>query len=65
MTRSTAILDAALTVQRWQRQFPPAQHWRATHYLALRIGCAPQWPAIEDAILRRLLAEDEPVRAAA
>jgi hypothetical protein len=65
MTRPDALLDAALTVQRWQRQFPPSQHWRATHYIAHRLDCYPAWGAIEEAILLRLIAEDEPLRLAA
>ena len=65
MTYETAILDAAMTVQRWQRQYPPAMHWRATHYLAQRLCCYPAWHAIEEAIVLRLLTEDEPVRLAA
>lgn len=65
LTRDAALLDAALTVQRWRRQFPPAMHWRATHYLAHQLGCYPAWDAIEDAIVRRLLAEGAAARIAA
>ena len=65
MTRAAALIDAAMTVQRWQRQYPPAMHWRATHYIAQRLICYPAWNTIEEAIVRRLLTEDEPVRLAA
>lgn len=65
MTRSAALLDAALTVQRWQRQFAPWLHWRVTHYLAQRLGCYPAWTAIETEIVRRLLDESNAARRAA
>ncbi len=73
MTRSSAILDAALTVQRWQRLYP-SNRWAPSHHcwnvrvmrdIAHQLGCYPAWDSIEDAIVRRLLAEDAPLRLAA
>jgi hypothetical protein len=66
MTRDAALIDAAMTVQRWKRQFPPAMHWRMTHYIAHRLGCYPTWDAIEAEIVRQLLADgDDAARLAA
>ena len=60
--RAAALLDAAMTVQRWQRQFPAWQHYRMTRHIAHRLDCYPTWDAIEDEIARRLLAEGETQR---
>lgn len=65
MTRASAMIDAALTVQRWRRLIQPSLHWRFTRYIAHRLGCCPTWDAIEDEIVRRLLVEDLPERRAA
>ena len=59
MTRPAALIDAAMTVQRWQRQFPRWMHYRIVRYIAHQLGCHPSWSAIEAEIVRRLLAEGE------
>lgn len=76
MTREIALIDAAMTVQIWQRGLR-VQHVRCPGYTAERIKrhvaralhCYPTWPAIEDSIVRRLMAEaevqDVPMRRAA
>jgi hypothetical protein len=55
-----ALIDAALTVQRWRRMAPwqlvNLHHVR--HHVAREMRCVPAWDAIEAAIVRRLLAAD-------
>jgi hypothetical protein len=73
MKRADALIDAALTVQHWKRLYPTSR-WAPSHrcwnvrvmrYLAHKLGCYPAWDAIEVEIVRRLLAQDEPLRRAA
>jgi len=69
MTRTSALLDAAMTVQRWQRQQRRRRYTgytanRIRNHVANELGCYPAWDSIEAAIVRRLMAENEPVRMA-
>lgn len=54
-----ALLDAAMTVQRWQRM-PGVKRWGygTRRYIANRFGVANAWDAIEAEIVRRELEED-------
>lgn len=60
MTRAEALIDAAVTVQRWKRRLHP----RSTYELRIRrhvgrtLDCGRTWVAIEEEILRRLLIEE-------
>ena len=67
MTRSAALLDAAMTVQRWQRQQRKRRYTgytanRIRNHVAGALGCYPAWDSIEAAIVLRLLTEHKPVR---
>lgn len=64
--RASALLDAALTVQRWRTgPYSGATLISIRRYLAIELGCCPAWAEIEHAIARRLLAEDAAERLAA
>jgi hypothetical protein len=68
IARDAALIDAALTVQRWRRRFHPRSTWelRMRRHIGRAMGCERTWNAIEDAIVLLLLAEDDaPVRLAA
>jgi hypothetical protein len=65
MTYVEALRDASLTVRAWLNEFTPSEYWCAMHFIALGLRCHPTWAAIEDEIVRRLIAEDEPLRLAA
>lgn len=54
VTRDAALIDAAQTVQRWQRTMTPSQHWRYILHIARALHCYPSWPAIEAAITERM-----------
>ena len=67
MTRANALLDAAMTVQRWQRQQRKRRYTgytanRIRNHVARDLGCYPAWDSIEEAIVLRLLTEHKPVR---
>ena len=61
MRRAEALIDAAITVQRWKRRL----HRRSTYELRIRrhiarmLNCARTWAAIQDEILRLLLVEGD------
>jgi hypothetical protein len=62
MTAAQAMIDAALTIRVWQRERLTAA------VIARQIGCAPNWDAVENAIVIDLLMRDaraDPVRLAA
>lgn len=57
MNRTDALIDAALTVQGWQRGFPKWMHLRATQHLGQQLCCSSTWAAIEAEIVTRLMGE--------
>ncbi len=52
--REAALLDAALTVQRWQRQ---GKQTGISVHVARDLGCHKGWLTVEREIVRRLLDE--------
>lgn len=64
MTRAAALIDAAMTVQRWQCLLPwqLVNKHHVRHRVAREMHCEPTWEAIEAAIVRQLLAEGEAAR---
>ena len=57
MTRASALLDAAMTVDCWMQETDSRVRYRVRRRVARELGCAPIWREIRNAIVRRLLAE--------
>lgn len=58
--REAALIDAAITVQRWRRISPwqLVNRHHVRHHVAREMRCEPAWGDIEATIVRRLLAAD-------
>jgi hypothetical protein len=67
MARDAALIDAAITVQRWQRRGGHTGYTadRILRHVARALRCYPSWAAIQEAIVRLELGEVETYRLAA